>query len=108
MKTYIITPYNDMGHLMLRTTSGRIPDHINTFVYQKIKNKITKTTDNDGYGTRWYILKSGLADSWLYTLGEDAIVIDYSKLDKYNSKTMVNPEVNDNVDNVEGHRKIAA
>lgn len=92
MSTYNISPYNDMGHLMLKPLTVRIPNHICKFVYAVIKNKIITTTDIQGHGACYYILKPGLEPSWTYTLGEDTIVIDYSKLDKYDPKWMMEPE----------------
>jgi hypothetical protein len=88
MTKYTITFYNDMGHLLIDSLPEDIPEHIQKFVYEKIKNKINFATDKTGYGAVYYVLKSGLNDKWIYESGNDTIIVKY-KLDNFNPGTMI-------------------
>ena len=88
MKSYKISFYNDMGHLMTEPKIWNMPDHIYKFAYEKIKNKLVYATDNDRLGCRFYILKPGLSNQWTYNFNGVHITMDYSQLDRFNPNTM--------------------
>ncbi len=88
MEQYTIFFYNDMGHLMIDDYSN-IPSNIRNFAYHKINNKILYATDNNNLGCRYYILIHGLNHNWTYNYNDIQITIDYSKLDKFDSNTMI-------------------
>ena len=85
MSSYTISFYNDMGHLLTKPEYSKLPSEIYRFACEKIRNKLDYATDTSNLGCRFYILKSGLSNRWTYSNG---ITIDYSQLDKYDSKTM--------------------
>jgi hypothetical protein len=80
--------YNDMGHLMVADFSN-IPKHIRDFAYDKIQNKIVYATDAKTLGCRFYILKNGLHDKWVYNYDNIQITLNYSMLDKFDSNRMI-------------------
>jgi len=80
--------FNDMGHLMMFNYSN-IPKNIRDFAYNKIQNKIVCATDTKNLGTRFYILKNGLNDKWVYNYDNIQITLDYSRLNKFDSSTMI-------------------
>lgn len=87
MEYYTIIFYNDMGHLMVRD-SCNIPKTITDFAYKVVQNKINYASDNN-LGCSFYILKPGLNDKWSYNYDNIQITIDYSKLDKFDSRRMI-------------------
>ena len=87
MYEYTVKFTNDMGHLITHN-SDKLPAQVLDFAHNKIKNKIIVATDKNNLGCRFYILKNGLQKRWTYTLGNMSIMLDYSDLDKFNSKTM--------------------
>jgi hypothetical protein len=88
MEQYNIIFYNDMGHLMIEKLFD-LPTNITTFAYNVIRNKINYATDKNNNGCRFYILKNGLNDKWSYIYNNVQINIDYSKLDKFYSNSMI-------------------
>ncbi len=87
MKEYTVFFNNDMGHLEINNSST-LPDNIKKFAYNKIKNKVLCTTDNKNLGFRFFILIHGLNDRWTYEFKDCRITLDYSDLDKYDSRIM--------------------
>ena len=85
---YNITFSNDMGHLTSKPGISELPMHIYNFAFEKVQNKFIYATDTLGLGCRFYVLKRGLANKWTYTIGPDTIMLDYSKLDKYDPSDM--------------------
>jgi len=86
--SYTIQFYNDMGHLMIDNLNN-IPKNIRTFAFEKIKNKINYAKDNKNLGCQFYILRAGLDNSWTYNFANTSVTLDFSKLDKFDSKTMI-------------------
>lgn len=87
-KTYTVTLYNDMGHLMTNPEHSKIPDDIRAFVYKKSNNKIREATTKENTGCCFYILKPGLSDTWTYQYNGNTVIIDYSQLDTFDPDTM--------------------
>lgn len=79
--------YNDMGHLLIENEKN-IPQEIISWAHQKIKNKINYATDKNNLGCRFYILRAGLDSKWTYNFQGKTIILDFSQLDKFDSKTM--------------------
>ncbi len=86
--TWTVKFHNDMGHLMC-SDYDKIPEQIRTFAFEKIKNKINYATDNKNYGARYFILRAGLDNQWTYNLSNSIVTLDFSELDKFDSKTMI-------------------
>lgn len=87
MTVYDITLQEDMGHLVIDGDITKIPGHIYNFVFTQARTYLNIATDNEGRGCRFYILKSGLKNSWTYRIGSDIINIKYPS-SPFNPKTM--------------------
>ncbi len=87
-KMYVVEFFNDMGHLNIRKNST-IPELVRKFAYDKIFNKIRYATDKFHLGLRYFILKEDLFVQWKYHLFDMTILLDYSNLDRFDSKKMV-------------------
>ncbi len=77
-----------MGHLMTTPAYSELPSHLYQFAHKMIENKIRLATDIGGLGTQYYILKDGLLNEWEYNYNGHRIILDYSRLDKFNPATM--------------------
>lgn len=88
MNRYNIVFVNDMGHLMIQDFND-IPENVKNFAYEVVKNKIVSAKDNSHLGCIFYILIDGLLPTWTYKYKDVEITIDYSKLDKYDSRRMI-------------------
>ena len=91
MTLYNIIVRNDMGHLCVSSKDCVLPEHINSFVYKKIKNKINLATDKKNMGCLFFILKKGLNDTWTYHVGNDTIIVNY-ELDNFDPKIAIYTE----------------
>jgi hypothetical protein len=98
---YNVRFYTDMGHLMLESIQKNeiIPDHIRKFAFEKADLYLFETTDTKGLGCRFYSLKSGYKNEWVYRCNNDIVRITYN-VDKYEKDTMrhFTPYVKDNSD----------
>jgi hypothetical protein len=77
-----------MGHLMTTPAYSELPINVRQFAYKMIENKIRIATDTVGRGCQFYILKDGLLNEWTYNYYGTTVVIDYSRLDKFNPAMM--------------------
>jgi len=88
MKEYTLFFHNDMEHLLIEDYET-LPNNITQFAYNKIQNKLLYATDNSNVGCRFFILLPGMNPRWTYYLDNISITLDYSKLDKYDSRNMI-------------------
>lgn len=89
MVHYEIDVFSDSGHLMVKNCdkSMKIPDYVNEFVHSKNNENLNVATDKNGYGCRFYILKSDLKNKTTYNRDSDVITINYN-VDIFNSLKM--------------------
>lgn len=70
-----------------------LPPHIQALVDEKVKTYVRYYTLESYKSVTYHVLDPAhsppLQDKWSYACGADTVVIDYSKLYKYNSLTMV-------------------
>lgn len=88
MSAYRILFYNDMGHLMTNPAYSELPAYLYQFAHKMIENKIRLATDIDGLGAQYYILKDGLLNEWEYNYNGHHVILDYSRLDKFDPTRM--------------------
>ena len=113
MTIYNVSLNSDMGHLLINYETipstqppatidftdvnyhhnmyNKIPSYIDNFVTSKVKAYVKYYTDAATKRATYHVLNPdlNLQDKWTYCCDNDVVNIDYSKLYKYNSWTMV-------------------
>ena len=113
MPIYNVLLDSDMGHLLINYETipstqppgvidftdvnyhhnmyNKIPNYIDNFVTSKVKAYVKYYTDAATKRATYHVLNPelNLKDKWTYYCDNDVVNIDYSKLYKYNSWTMV-------------------
>jgi hypothetical protein len=83
---YSVVVTNDMGHLTVK--GGSAPNHIIAYVYQQAQRYLLTATDKDGLGVRYYCLRSGFKEKWVYRVGNETVLIHWDVGGAFDPATM--------------------
>lgn len=89
MSIYIISFYNDMGHLLTQPPYHKLPKDIFKLAMEKVQENIILATDKNRLIAQYYILKNGKNNKSVYSYNNNKIILDYTQLDKFDSNKMV-------------------
>jgi hypothetical protein len=63
------------------------PPHIITFAYKQAASDVLTVTDEKHRRAQYYVVKSGVKDTWSYPCGIDTVIAKYN-VDAFNPETM--------------------